>query len=287
MRPHPLVLLPLCFALGSCWIAERAIIYRPADDGAIDPREWGLPAQPQRIVTEDGIALSAWWIPQPDPAAPAMIVFQGRRGLRHWYAGQTRTLFERGVSLLIFQYRGYGSSDGHPTEWGLIRDGLAAYDWVRARVGDRPIILHGRSLGGAVAAQTALRRGAQGLVLESTFTSMPDMARAYTGIPGIGWVITTQFDTLAAVQRLELPLLIVHGAEDHFVPLEMGRTLYEAAATRRKAFHPVQGARHWNAYAMAGGDYGRWFDAWLDDVRGYAAAPPPVQARAEGPAWRR
>jgi hypothetical protein len=274
----------LCLALGSCWIAERAIIYRPARDGGnVDPAGWGLPAQPEQIETPDGIRLAAWWIPQNDPNAPAMILFQGRRGLRHWYGWQTRSLYERGVSLMIFQYRGYAGSEGHPTEEGLIRDGTAVYDWVRTRVGDRPIILYGRSLGGAVAAQTALRRSAQGLVLESTFTSMPDVARAVTGVPGIGFVVVTQFDTLAAVERLDVPLMIVHGTEDNLVPFEMGQSLFEASASHRKAFHPVEGARHWNAYSMAGNRYDRWFDALLENVRLYVAAPELHARSVSGP----
>lgn len=288
MRWKPFAVLLLCLVLSSCWIAERAVLFRPAQDSTVDPGSWGLPAEPRRIVTSDGIELSAWWIPHEDPAAPVMVVFQGRRGLRHWYGWHTRMLYERGVSLVLFDYRGYGTSEGHPTEWGLIRDGVSVVDWVRARAGGRPVILYGRSLGGAVAAQTALRRPAQGLVLESTFTSMPEVARAVTRVPGIQWLITTDLDTRAAVERLDVPLMIVHGTDDNLVPFEMGRELYEASASARKAFYPVEGARHWNAFSMAGGDYALWFDALLSDVRQYAAdSTVPAQARAAGPSLLR
>lgn len=242
---------------------ETHQLYYPTPLGGDTPSRWGLPYEEVRISTEDGETLHGWWCPQPDPAAPVLLFFHGNAGNREGRLHNLQGLSRAGIAVLIFDYRGYGGSSGAPSEEGLIRDGQAAYDWLVEKTGGKPIALFGRSLGGAVAAQTALRRPAARLILESVFTSVPDMARHLYPIPGLHHLVRTRFDTLSAMAELRMPLLIVHGTDDPLVPIQMGRTLFEASPVADKTFHAVQGGVHNDTYVVAGDDYYRWLLEFL------------------------
>jgi uncharacterized protein len=213
------------------------------------------------LRTPDDEELSARWIPNPSPEAVPIILFSGNRGFRSKHIVSLKSLWECDCSILLLHYRGFGESTGSPTEKGLITDGLTAYDWVRARVGNhQPIALYGRSLGGAVAAQVALRRQVAAMVLESTFTTMPEMVRKLTNVPGVERFLETDFDTRSAVKRLELPLMIIHGSDDKFVPLHMARSLLNASISKNKAFYQVDGGRHDNTHYGASKLFREWFE---------------------------
>ena len=247
----------------SCRPLERSILYKPTSAG-LDPEHWGLRVRALNLSTPDGETLEAWWIPNPHPDSKAVIVFPGRRGFRSRHMPNALVFWSAGYSVLLFQYRGYGRSSGTPTEEGLITDGLTAFDWVRHNTGDWPIVLFGRSLGGAVASQVALRRNAAALVLESTFTSVSAMARELYNVPGL--FVLTEFDTLAAMRRLDVPLIIVHGTDDNIVPIEMGYALFNASRAPVKRFYEVPGGTHWNTYRLAGTAYKEWVGTIEDAV---------------------
>ena len=262
----------LLFVLSACLI-ERAVIYKPRND-KLNPADWGLPAQPVALKTPDHETLEAWWIPSPEADSPVLLMFQGRRGLRYWYLNNIKGLWEAGFAVMLFQYRGYGNSTGDPSEEGLIIDGLTALEWLQGRIGSRPVILLGRSLGGAVAAQIAARVKPAGLVLESTFTSIPAMARSFVDFPGVELLVFTDFDTKAAIEGSKVPLMVIHGTADRLVPFAMGRSLYDAAATPTKFFHAVNGGRHWNTFRMAGGQYYQWFRNFMTELDKTPTARP-------------
>lgn len=239
---------------------EHSLIYIPANHDLVEPEEFGLPATRVTLLTPDNEALSARWIPNPSPTAVPTILFSGRRGFRSKHIVSLKSLWECGCSILLLHYRGFGESTGSPTEKGLIADGLTAYDWVREHTGQRtPVVLYGRSLGGAVAAQVALRRPVAAMALESTFTSIPAMARKLTNVPGVERILETHFDTLSALKRLEMPLMIIHGSHDKFVPLHMAHSLFNASISRHKILYQVDGGRHDNTHFGAGEPFREWF----------------------------
>lgn len=234
----PLVLraLQLCSALlllyGALRFLEWKMIYFPRVEIEATPDLLGLKFEDITFITEDGVKLNGWWIPHPQ-ALGTLIHCHGNAGNIGHRVELAARLHQLGVNVFLFDYRGYGKSRGWPSERGLACDARAAYEFVRAQYGDEerpPILLHGQSLGGAVAARLAVEKQVRGLILESTFTSVPDMARAlYPGLP-LYRLVTTRFDTLGRVAQLGLPKLIAHSPDDEVVPFAMGRRLFAAAA---------------------------------------------------------
>jgi len=259
-----LALLAGLLVLGLRWL-EPHLIYFPSGPVRQTPTDAGLAFEDVQLATTDGETLRAWWIPA-GPRAPVLLFCHGNAGSREHRLHNLVGLHRAGIAVLIFDYRGYGGSSGTPSEAGLLRDAEAAYDWLRVEAGGRPIVLFGRSLGGAVAAALAGTRPAAGLVLESTFTSAREMAGRVLPLPGIGRLIRTRFDVRAAVQRLRLPLLVIHGTADEMIPFRMGRDLFEAAASDAKTFRPVPGGRHNDTYDVAGPAYWEWLREFTQRV---------------------
>jgi fermentation-respiration switch protein FrsA (DUF1100 family) len=149
----------------------------------------------------------------------------------------------RGVSVLAFDYRGYGRSAGRPTEQGLLQDARAARRWLakRARVGEDEIVLMGQSLGGAVAIDLAAD-GARGLILASTFSSFPEVAQSHVIVP-VKSLTTIEFNSLEKIRQYPGPVLISHGDADEVVPFPQGQALYETAPGP-KSFVRIPRGRH-------------------------------------------
>ena len=254
----------LLFALGVFvlgWLLlrfETHQLYFPTPLRGESPEQWGLHPEEVPVTTGDGEKLNAWWLPSDRSGGPVLLFLHGNAGNREDRLPILKGLYPTGLSTLILDYRGYGGSSGTPTEDGLIQDGLAAYDWLAASQPGRPILLFGESLGGAVAAQVALRRTPAGLILASAFTSVPDLAERLYPVPGLRRIVRTQFNTLAALRRLQLPLLIIHGERDEIVPFDMGETLMRESASPSKTLYAVPNAHHNDAYFVAGEDYWRW-----------------------------
>lgn len=193
-----------------------------------------------------------WW-PAPDDAA-TVIFCHGQRGTLDGMETELARIRRRlGVNLLAFDYRGYGASAGTPSEVGLYADARAAFDHAVGALGVRPgrIVLFGHSLGSAVAIDTALDRPVAGLIVQSAFTNVRDMARVkFPGWP-VHWIARNEFRSIDKVPVLTLPKLFVHGEADRTVPLAIAHRLYEAAAPP-KGFVGVAGADH-NEVARRGG----------------------------------
>jgi fermentation-respiration switch protein FrsA (DUF1100 family) len=138
----------------------------------------------------------------------------------------------KGFSVFLFDYRGFGKSSGSPSERGLYRDGLAAWAYLveKERVTPERIVLHGHSIGAAVAIEVALQKKVRGLVIESAFTSTKDMAKTLTLFALLSPVLPTNYNNLEKIRRVPAPKLIVHGERDEIVPFAMGQKLFEAAA---------------------------------------------------------
>jgi uncharacterized protein len=203
------------------------------------------PAEDVALKLPDGTPIHAWWCPCRD-ADGALLFCHGNGGnLSYW--GQTVRELQQvvGQSVLIFDYPGYGRSGGRPSEKGCYAAADAAYDWLtqnRKLPGER-IVLYGTSLGGGVAVELASRRPHRALVLEKTFTSLPDMAQElYPWLPA-RWLIRNRFDNLDKIGKCRRPVFLGHGTTDDLVPLAHGERLY-AAANEPKQFFRMEACGH-------------------------------------------
>ncbi len=256
-------------------LAERAVFLPSSRDPGPPPTLSGATGQDLELLAADGVRLHAWWY-EAEPGAPAVLLLHGNAGTIGDRLPLALGYLERGISILLLEYRGYGRSEGRPDEAGVLLDALAGWKAAVERAGaPARVVLHGRSLGGAVGAvflarqQTGADRRADipsgsaggapavaGLILESTFTSLEGIAKAaYPFLPSILLVrLRGRFDAGAAVADLDLPLLVVHGSADQLVPVEMGRELHEAAGGPSEWFE-IPGAGHNDPFLVGGGLY--------------------------------
>lgn len=223
--------------------------------GVWDPGEHGLATEDVWFRAADGVALHGWWIAHPR-ARGTLLYCHGSSGSIAQRVDVFRQLAKLRMNVFAFDYRGYGRSEGVPSERGLYADARAAYDHLIDERGAAPagILLFGHSLGGAVAIQAAREREAAGLVVESSFTDLKDMARSlYPQLP-LHWVTRNQFRSIEKVAELTLPKLFVHGTEDGTVPFAVGRRLFEAAA-EPKELYLVERAGHNDVHLQGGAAY--------------------------------
>lgn len=221
-------------------------------DSQADPAELGLEVEDRWFSTEDDVQLHGWWIPRRR-ALGTVLYCHGSSGSITHKVDFLAALRQLRVNLFAFDYRGYGRSSGEPSEGGLFLDARAAWDYLVEEVGVRPeeMLLFGHSLGGAVAIDCALDREAAGIVVESSFTQVRDVARA--SHPGLllPLMARNQFRSIHKIGRLSLPKLFIHGGADERVPPALGRRLYEAA-TEPKELYLVPGAGHNDVYRHGG-----------------------------------
>lgn len=262
-------LLPALAALAAgFWYFEWKKIYRPSRLLEITPAAVQLEFEEVSFVAEDGCLLAGWWIPHPR-ARGTMLHCPGQSGNMGDRLHLAVDYHRLGLNAFLFDYRGYGRSRGIPTEQGTYRDARAAFEVVRARYGDTeapPVVVHGVSLGGAIAVQLALDKPARGIILEGAFTSIRDMgARLYPWLPLRG-LSRFRYDSLAKMPRLKMPLLLAHSREDERTPFEFGRRLYEAAAGPKRMVELT--GRHRDAGWNRTPEYGQALQDFLDRVLG-------------------
>ena len=196
------------------------------------------------LTAQDNIRLNAWYLGSLG-AEKAFLWFHGNAENIGHGLGQAAFYSCLGVNVLAVDYRGYGRSEGSPSEAGVYRDADAAYDYlIKARhIQPKNIFIYGHSLGGAVAVDLASRRECGGLIVQSSFTSIRDMARRTFHIPLLEYIPGSRFDSLSKIQQVQAPILIIHGTRDETVPFTMGQRLF-TAAPEPKFFFPIEGAGH-------------------------------------------
>lgn len=204
------------------------------------------------ITTRDGIKLHGWFAAPPE-AKLATLFLHGNAGNVTHRVQAILAIREAGSAVLVLDYRGFGKSEGSPSESGVTLDAEAALAWLQQR-GFPPerVVLHGESLGTAVAVELATRTRCAGLVLEAPFTSASAVAGAV--VPVLGRTLISGFDSLSRIRRVKAPLLVIHGTRDEIIPFEMGQQLF-AAANESKQFWAVEGAGHNDIAESAGAAY--------------------------------
>jgi fermentation-respiration switch protein FrsA (DUF1100 family) len=234
---------------------ERLFVFFPASELPYTPDQLGLEFEDVYFTTEDGLKLNGWFV--PGASDTTLLWFHGNAG-NIGHRVEEMALFHRrlGVNLFIFDYRGYGRSEGKPSEQGIYRDARAALHYLEGRADVVPdkIIYFGRSLGAAVAVELAVARPPLALVLVAPFTSLGDMAQvAYPHLP-LRWLLEDRYNSLALLPRIHRPLLIMHGDQDKIVPLSQSERLLQAANSP-KHLQVLPGAGHNDTYFAAGNVY--------------------------------
>ncbi|HET7394799.1 MAG TPA: alpha/beta hydrolase, partial [Candidatus Binatia bacterium] len=252
-----------------CRIEDR-FIFHPDHVTNRDPSHIGLTFENVFFTTQDGIRLHGWFIPHQDARA-TLVWFHGNAGNISGRLLNIKLLHDRiNTNIFIFDYRGYGRSEGTVSEKGTYLDGEAAINYLLGRheAAARRLILFGRSLGAAVAAEMAIRFASLGLILESPFVSIPEMARAIFPSLPIAWLLQTRYDTMEKVRLVKTPILVLHGDRDATVPFAQGKRVFEIASHPKK-FHRIVGASHNDTFLVGGEEY---YGALRDFIESAVAA---------------
>ncbi|SER06455.1 hypothetical protein SAMN05216188_107259 [Lentzea xinjiangensis] len=222
---------------------QRKLVYFPSP-GPLPSAEEVLPGgRDVRLVTADGLLLAGWHFVVPD-APVTVIVFPGNGGNRLGRVPLARELTSRGLSVLLFDYRGYGDNPGKPTEEGLAYDARAALDLL-----DGPVVYFGESLGAAVAVELATYRAPRGMVLRSPFTSLAAAgSHHYPWLP-VRMLLQDKFPLAERVAAVDVPTVVVLGTADSVVPPAQSRAV--AAAARARLIE-IAGADHNDEVLLSG-----------------------------------
>jgi uncharacterized protein len=279
LRPeflHVFFLMPFVSVLAACGIENR-MIFHPSATIDRTPHQVALEFEDLFFTARDGVRLNGWFIPHPE-ARSTLVWFHGNAGNIGDRVDNIRSLHEKAkVNIFIFDYRGYGRSEGRPSEEGTYLDGEAALEWVQKKIvaqAHPKIILFGRSLGAAVATEMAIRVRSQGLILESPFISVPEMAGVLFPYLPIGQLLKTQYDVREKIKNIGVPLLVLHGDRDEIVPFEQGKAVF-AAAPEPKKFFAIAGAAHNDTYLTGGEAYYREIKQFIDwTASGYSGVLP-------------
>ena len=206
-------------------------IYFPSRVIEATPTSAGLEYEDVALTTSDGVGISAWFVPHPEPKA-TILFFHGNAGNNGDRVDTLRALHSFGVNVLIVDYRGYGTSQGSPSEAGTYRDAQASWEYLTRVRGLAPssIVLMGESLGGAVAIDLATKHPPGALVVQSTFTRLADVAALHYPFLPVRWLLRHDYDSMAKVGRIACPKLFIHSTGDTLIPLSNGKQLFEAAA---------------------------------------------------------
>ena len=243
---------------------ERSLIFFPTryPDGMWDTetaaRGTGCVIEDHFFTARDGTRLHGWWCRRLESRSddPVLLFFHGNAGnLSHRVDLLIELATRTPASVFVVGYRGYGRSEGRPKEAGLYLDARAAWSHLTkgSGVGVDRIVIFGKSLGGGVAVDLALEAPAAGLIVESSFTSIPDMAGAhYPFVPK--FLVRTQMNSVVKVPLISIPKLFIHSQNDRVVPYRLGRELFDAAA-EPKRFHEVVGAGHNDTWLVGGNEY--------------------------------
>lgn len=247
------------------WSAlQRKMIFFPTRVLEYTPADLGMAYEDVRIRTADGVTIHGWLVPS-EGSEVTLLFFHGNAGNIGDRVENVKLLHEIGIRVLIVDYRGYGLSEGSPSEQGLYEDAQAAYAHLVSREGVDPqrIAVFGRSLGGAVAVDLASRQPCGRLILESTFTSAAEMAGSLLPILPMGRLMTERFDSAGKIGNVRAPLLQFHGTRDEVVPYRLGEKLH-ALAPGPKEFVPIPGATHNDTYLVGGRPYFEKIRSFLD-----------------------
>jgi len=259
------LLLLLLVINGVMYLKQPQLTFYPYAELEGDPAQWGMKHEEVMLTTTDGVRLHGWYLPHP-AATKTLLFLHGNGGNISHRLDSLKIFNGLGLNVLIIDYRGYGRSEGTPSEEGLYRDAEAAWDYlIKVRgIEARQIVIFGRSLGGAVATELAARVKPAALILESTFSSARDAARAL--FPRLSYLVLLRysFNSGEKIRRVGSPILILHSRQDELIPYSLGRALYESAP-EPKRFVELKGG-HNDGFVLSQPDYERSLSAFLQEL---------------------
>ncbi len=228
------------------------------------PAHFGLSYEDKWFDTSDGIRLHGWFVPASGHKGVLLFCHGNAGNISHRLDNIWR-LQQRGLSVFIFDYRGYGRSSGQITEKGFFLDAEAAYQVacdLSKGAGVR-LVVFGRSLGGIAAVHVGSGMECSGVILESTFTNLGDMASVFFPVPFVGKGLAGRLNAIGKIDRVRCPMLFFHGDCDEIVPLRLGRALFDAAKSS-KEFVTLRGATHNDTYMVGGEPYFEKFIGFIE-----------------------
>ncbi len=231
------------------WYAKGQVFYPTRYPDGLWSSQASLGADDVWLETGDGVRLHGWFA-EGQSARVITVFFHGNGGNLSYRTGHVAEITAAGSDLLMIDYRGYGRSEGSPSETGLYADAEAAWQFAAKR--GKPIVLQGESLGTAVAIELATHHPPAAMILEAPFTSVRAMAARV--FPVVGPLFISGYDSLARIGKVKAPLLVIHGDRDTIVPLDLGRELFKAAP-KPKEMWVVPGADHNDLPEVAGPAY--------------------------------
>jgi hypothetical protein len=218
------------FLVSFVYLRQGSMVYYPTKDIEGTPADIGLKYEEITLTTKDSVNLSAWYVPAKNERG-VLLFCHGNAGNISHRLDSIRIFHDLGLGVLIFDYRGYGRSEGSPTEEGTYLDAESSWDYLvnvkKAR--SEKIILFGRSLGSAVAAELALRHPAAGIIIESGFKSIPALGAKFFPYLPVRLISRFQYSTIDKVDKIVMPKLFIHSPQDEMIPYEHGTALFKNA----------------------------------------------------------
>jgi fermentation-respiration switch protein FrsA (DUF1100 family) len=241
---------------------QTRLIYFPSREIEATPEQAGLAYEEVFFPAADGVRLHGWFVPAPG-ARGTVLFFHGNAGNLSHRLASLQTFHQLGYSTFIVSYRGYGRSTGRPSEAGTYRDAEGAWRWLveQRGIATEQIVIFGRSLGGAVATWLAVQQTPRALILESTFTSVPDLGAELFPFLPVRLIARVHYDTRALLPRVQSPVLIVHSPQDDIIPYHHGRRLWDAAP-EPKEFLEITGT-HNEGFVTSGRRYVEGLEGFL------------------------
>lgn len=250
-------LILILAVLTVAWLTqlERLFVFFPTAELDYTPDQAGITYEDVYFTNESGAKLHGWYV--PGTGEITWLWFHGNGGnIGHRIEEMASIHHLLGVNLLIFDYQGYGRSEGRPSEKGTYKDARAALKYLHGRpdVDPKRIVYFGRSLGAAVAVELATDHAPQGMVLVAPFASLGDMARIiYRPLP-LHWLVGNRYNSLDRIKHVNRPLLMFHGDQDSTIPISQGIKLF-GAAREPKQFHRLKGTGHNDTASSGREDY--------------------------------
>jgi fermentation-respiration switch protein FrsA (DUF1100 family) len=258
-------------------LMQSRFVYYPTREITLSPEDIGISYEEVTFGTTDGIQLSGWYIPA-EKAEFTVLFCHGNGGNIMHRLDSINVFNNLGLNCFIFDYRGYGQSQGKPSENGTYEDAAAAQRWLteQKHISADKIIFFGRSLGASVAAHLAARVPAAGVVLESAFTSFVDMGRKFYPYMPVRLFARFKYNTAEYLKQVRCPVMVIHSRDDELVPFEFGERLYEAA-DEPKEFVQISGG-HNDGFLVSGEVYENAWRQWLSSVKDPNAGTDAHQA---------